>query len=175
MLFTFFTAVISTLGLLSIGGDWYLIKTSWLKINNCYYFPAGTNNLFDYFCGMSTNEFLTYRANQVQESVFIHTINEARSFTILTYAALIVCFFLDFLVPQYQTFFILCNSLALAGSSTTLFYFLYGFNLVEDVEFKENINFIQIGFLSTCLTIAACMISLFYKIETLLIKWNFKK
>lgn len=151
--------------LLGVGGDWYMSKTDFIKINSCYVFPAGTFNLWDSFCGLSTDEFLRFRSNLIQENVFVHTVNEMRLFTAITYGLTIFAVFCQFFIPNYSKLHILVLNACCASAITAVYYFLYGINLIENKGLKDNLYNIQYGFVAECAVIIITFIIFFYKIK----------
>lgn len=157
--------ITSTCALLGVGGDWYLSKVDMIYINSCYIFPSGTFNLWDSFCGLSAEEFLSYRSNFIQENVFIFTVEQCRLFTALAYGFAAAAMLAQFFIPNFYKTHVALLNLCCTSSITAVIFFLYGTNLLENKELKDNIYNVQFGFISECFVIALSFILGFYKIK----------
>ena len=175
MLLTLLYILGSTAGILSSGGDWYRNIKDYSKINSCYYFPAGTNSVFDFYCGMTTDEFLTYRANNQQESVVIYTMDNIKSIVALSYAFIVISTLMQLFIPSYHKLNIFLVSLEMSFSVSSIFYIIHGFSLLLDVDIKKNSFNLQYGFYAQCTLVVLSIIIIFLKMKEYLVYINSKK
>lgn len=171
MIATFLYLSNAIFGLLALAGDWYSIKRDYLDINNCYTFPAGTFNLWDYHCGLTANEFIDKYPFYVQENSFLRTMSRMRFFTVISYGFSTISFLIQLFIPTMYKLHITILTITGASSCTGVYYYWNGYNLIEDTNFKDLIFPYNLGFICLCFTIPITIIAIFYKIE-LYLRYN---
>jgi hypothetical protein len=172
MLVTFLFIVNSLLGLIATSGEWYYNKYDMVLIDGCYNFPSGSFNLFDYYCGMTSSEFAIQRANRIQENVFVYTVERIRIFVIFGYGLMTFMTLMQFIIPTFFKTMLMMLTIINTCAITTVYYYVYGLGLMEDVELSRNISILSIGFFCECFMIILSMILIWLKMDGYLLILN---